>query len=137
MTIRPRSRTSLAASSTGSLDELAAQTRQALVHPVFFGSAITGAGVDALIHEFESPVRDPDGHLYRARVLGRRHRDGIWIGWLEFSPRGTGGVVRRTPRETTQPSEEALRYWASGLEPIYIEGAIVRAVRAPAASLPG
>ncbi|WP_351224651.1 translation factor GTPase family protein [Streptomyces sp. NPDC002133] len=30
-------------------DELAAQTRQALVHPVFFGSAMTGAGVDALI----------------------------------------------------------------------------------------
>jgi ribosomal protection tetracycline resistance protein len=28
---------------------LAAQTKQALVHPVFFGSAITGAGVDALI----------------------------------------------------------------------------------------
>ena len=27
---------------------LAAQTRQALVHPVFFGSAITGAGVDSL-----------------------------------------------------------------------------------------
>jgi ribosomal protection tetracycline resistance protein len=27
---------------------LSAQTRQALVHPVFFGSAITGAGVDAL-----------------------------------------------------------------------------------------
>ncbi|MET7617333.1 translation factor GTPase family protein [Streptomyces sp. NPDC005408] len=30
-------------------DELAAQTRQALVHPVYFGSAVTGAGVDALI----------------------------------------------------------------------------------------
>ncbi|MEU2432952.1 translation factor GTPase family protein [Streptomyces sp. NPDC007861] len=28
--------------------ELAAQTRRALVHPVFFGSATTGAGVDAL-----------------------------------------------------------------------------------------
>jgi ribosomal protection tetracycline resistance protein len=28
--------------------ELAAQARQALVHPVFFGSAITGAGTDAL-----------------------------------------------------------------------------------------
>jgi ribosomal protection tetracycline resistance protein len=28
--------------------ELAAQTRRALVHPVFFGSAVTGAGVDAL-----------------------------------------------------------------------------------------
>ncbi|MQA25587.1 MAG: GTP-binding protein [Micromonosporaceae bacterium] len=29
-------------------DELAAQTRRALAHPVFFGSAMTGAGVDAL-----------------------------------------------------------------------------------------
>src|SRR5918999_161045 len=29
--------------------ELAAQTGRALVHPVFFGSAITGAGVDALM----------------------------------------------------------------------------------------
>jgi ribosomal protection tetracycline resistance protein len=29
-------------------DVLAVQTRQALVHPVFFGSAITGAGMDAL-----------------------------------------------------------------------------------------
>jgi ribosomal protection tetracycline resistance protein len=29
--------------------ELAAQTRRMLVHPVFFGSALTGAGVDALI----------------------------------------------------------------------------------------
>src|ERR1700741_2550923 len=30
-------------------EALAAQTRRALVHPVFFGSAITGAGVDPLI----------------------------------------------------------------------------------------
>lgn len=30
-------------------DALAARTKQALAHPVFFGSAITGAGVDALI----------------------------------------------------------------------------------------
>lgn len=29
--------------------ELAAQTGQALVHPVFFGSAVTGAGVDRLV----------------------------------------------------------------------------------------
>jgi ribosomal protection tetracycline resistance protein len=30
-------------------DELVAQTRRALVHPVFFGSAITGAGVEPLM----------------------------------------------------------------------------------------
>ncbi|MFG1702592.1 GTP-binding protein [Nonomuraea sp. M3C6] len=33
--------------------ELVAQTGQALAHPVFFGSAITGAGVDALIAGIE------------------------------------------------------------------------------------
>ncbi len=30
-------------------NELGAQTRRALVHPVFFGSAVTGAGVDTLV----------------------------------------------------------------------------------------
>jgi ribosomal protection tetracycline resistance protein len=45
--------------------ELAAQTKQALVHPVFFGSALTGAGVDALIagiHEYLPATEgDADG----------------------------------------------------------------------------
>src|SRR6266545_1438487 len=43
--------------------ELAAQTRHALVHPVFFGSAITGAGVDALIAGIGGllPAADGDG----------------------------------------------------------------------------
>ncbi|MFG2793237.1 GTP-binding protein [Streptomyces sp. NPDC048419] len=44
---------------------LIVQTRQALVHPVYFGSAITGAGVDALvagIKELLPPAGgDPDG----------------------------------------------------------------------------
>jgi ribosomal protection tetracycline resistance protein len=44
---------------------LIAQTRQALVHPVYFGSAITGAGVDALVtglKELLPPADgDPDG----------------------------------------------------------------------------
>ena len=45
--------------------ELAAQTKRALVHPVFFGSAITGAGVELLaagIAELlPSAAGDPDG----------------------------------------------------------------------------
>jgi ribosomal protection tetracycline resistance protein len=47
----------------GRLDEeLVRQTRQALVHPVFFGSAITGAGVDALRRGLVEllPAIDPD-----------------------------------------------------------------------------
>ena len=84
--------------------------------------------MDTLIHEFSRPVRDADGHVYRARALGRKRSDGTWIGWLEFSPRGSGGVVRRTLRETTQPSQEALTYWARGVERVYLEGALERAL---------
>ncbi|HEV8655421.1 MAG TPA: hypothetical protein VGR85_07920 [Candidatus Limnocylindria bacterium] len=86
--------------------------------------------MDSLIHEFRSPVRDADGHAYKARVLGRPRSDKTWIGWIEFSPRGSGGVVRRTRRETTQPSRNALRYWASGLQATYLEGALERALQA-------
>jgi hypothetical protein len=35
--------------------------------------------------------------------------------------------VLRTGQETTQPSWRAIAYWASGLEPIYFEGAFARA----------
>jgi ribosomal protection tetracycline resistance protein len=46
---------------------LAAQTRQALVHPVYFGSAITGAGVDSLTAGIAELLpatdADPDGPL--------------------------------------------------------------------------
>jgi ribosomal protection tetracycline resistance protein len=45
--------------------ELAAQTKEALVHPVFFGSAITGAGVEALTAAITellpAAARDADG----------------------------------------------------------------------------
>ncbi|MEV4971165.1 translation factor GTPase family protein [Streptomyces scopuliridis] len=46
-------------------EELAVQTGRALVHPVYFGSAITGAGVDALIDGIRellpTAVGDPEG----------------------------------------------------------------------------
>ena len=53
-------------------DELAAQTARALVHPVFFGSAITGAGVDALmagIAELLPATRATPTARCRARVF--------------------------------------------------------------------
>ncbi len=42
-------------------DELAAQTKQALVSPVFFGSALTGAGVDALMSGIVDLLPAADG----------------------------------------------------------------------------
>jgi hypothetical protein len=84
--------------------------------------------VDALIHVFKSQVGDEDGHEYRARAMGRQRRGGSWVGWIEFTPSGGQGIVRRTPIETTQPNRTALEYWASGLEPVYLEGALERAI---------
>lgn len=66
------------------------------------------------------------GSVYQARVYGRPRADGTWEGWLEFEPID-GGDTLRTPRETTQPNRADLEYWATGLTPVYLEGALERA----------
>jgi hypothetical protein len=80
------------------------------------------------VHDYAAPVSDLDGHAYRAAALGERRPDGTWIGWLEFVPDTGGGVVWRTPRETTQSNLAALIYWSLGLEGVYLEGALERAI---------
>ena len=82
------------------------------------------------IHEYTSRVSDLDGHAYRATAHADRRNDGTWIGWLEFVPVTGGGVVWRTPRETTQPNFAAVLYWSLGLEGVYLEGALERAIDA-------
>jgi hypothetical protein len=85
--------------------------------------------MDELIHEFTSEIADADGHVYTARAVGRPQKGRtVWEGWLEFAPVGGRGIVRRSPIETTQPNREALSYWASGIEPVYLEGALERAI---------
>lgn len=82
-----------------------------------------------VIHDFAYEVTDADGHVYSARAMGRpRKGRTVWEGWLEFTPLGGRGIVRRSPIETTQPNREALEYWASGVEPVYLEGALERAI---------
>jgi hypothetical protein len=90
--------------------------------------------VDVLIHSFTGSIHDADGHAYRARALGRQRADRMWVGWLEFRPISSGMLLRRSPIETTQPNREALAYWASGLEPVYLEGALARAMASPSRS---
>ena len=85
--------------------------------------------MSSIIHEFTTDVSDADGHVYRARAVGRPRKDrSVWEGWLEFWPRSGGGLVRRSPIETTQPNRDALEYWAGGIEPVYLEGALERAI---------
>lgn len=80
------------------------------------------------MHAFGEVVRDPEGRGYAASVYAHERIDGIWETWLEF--RGLGrDVTLRTGRESEQPNRRAALYWASGLQPSYLDGALLRATR--------
>lgn len=79
------------------------------------------------IFEHSVEIVDPDdGTVYRVETWGEPREDGTWWGWLEFVPRD-GGPALVTGQETSQPNRDALGYWATGLEPVYFEGALLRA----------
>ncbi|MFL6232398.1 MAG: hypothetical protein ACJ76N_04635 [Thermoanaerobaculia bacterium] len=80
-----------------------------------------------LIYEHSARVEDDEGTVYVPRTYGQARGDGTWTGWIEFHPEDGEGIFLRTDQETSQPNRAALVYWASGLEPIYFEGAFVRA----------
>ena len=77
-----------------------------------------------LITNIERTHRGPDGREYRVTIEGSPRDDGTWAGRVSFT--GPDGALV-TEQETSQPNREALEYWASGLEPVYFEGAFARA----------
>jgi hypothetical protein len=77
---------------------------------------------------FDAPVTDESG-TYHPRVVGRRAEDGMWEAWLEFDPIGQAGETLVGPVESRQPEHAHLTYWATGLTPVYLEGALRRARR--------
>jgi hypothetical protein len=80
-----------------------------------------------LIYEHAARVQDDEGTVYVPRTYGQEREDGTWVGWIELHPEDGEGVFLRTGQETSQPNRTALEYWASGLEPVYFEGAFARA----------
>jgi hypothetical protein len=80
-----------------------------------------------LIYTFGAPYRASDGRGFQVQVRGapRRH---VWHGWLAFLPLD-GAPELVTDHETTQPNRDALAYWASGLEALYLDGAFERTSR--------
>ena len=72
-----------------------------------------------VVHEFKEPFRQ-----YRVRVYAEKRKN-VWIGWIEFRPKR--GKALKTGEETSQPTKKAVEYWATGLEPVYLEGALERA----------
>jgi len=79
-----------------------------------------------LIREHRTSIGHGDT-TYVVWVAGDERVDGTWEGWLEFYPATTSQPILVTERETSQPNRAALEYWADGLEPIYLEGALARA----------
>ena len=79
-----------------------------------------------LLQEYTTQIED-DATAYTVRSYGEERIDGTWSGWLEFEPDDKNLQVLRTPQETSQPNRLTIEYWATGLEPIYFEGALERA----------
>ena len=86
-----------------------------------------GVPVAEVFVEFTEPVVAKDGTTYVARACGGEMDNGMWQGWLEFLPLESGEAVRSS-RETTQPNRLDTEYWATGLTPVYLEGALDRAL---------
>jgi hypothetical protein len=80
-----------------------------------------------LLHEYSTRMAGPDGTEYIVRSYGEQRADGTWAGWIEFEPTAAFREILRTGQETSQPNRTAVEYWATGLEPIYFEGAFERA----------
>jgi hypothetical protein len=80
--------------------------------------------------EYPDVIAAEDGTRFLARACGKRISENSWHGWIEFSPID-GGEMVRSPRETTQPNRTGAVYWATGLTPVYLEGALHRALRPP------
>ena len=77
--------------------------------------------------EYSDSVTSKDGRTFIARACGAQLDDTLWQGWIEFIP-VDGGSPLRSGRETTQPNRTDTEYWATGLTPVYLEGALDRAL---------
>jgi len=80
-----------------------------------------------MIQQYTTLFQDENGDTYTVMARGEKNPIGTWEGWLEFHPTDKTRAVWVTGRETTQPDKSALAYWASGIEPLYFEGAFERA----------
>jgi hypothetical protein len=74
------------------------------------------------------PITDASGLPYQPRAYGELQPDGSWDGWLVFFPI-PAGVVIATDRETTQNSYVNLVRWSATITPVYLQGALERAIR--------
>ena len=80
-----------------------------------------------VLAKFTNVVRETNGLGYTAQACGAPAANGLWEGWIEFTPLD-GGEPIRSARETTQPNRAGAIYWANGLGIVFLEGALHRAL---------
>jgi hypothetical protein len=86
-----------------------------------------GTAMAEVLRSFDEPISDVSG-TYHVRVVGRCcDEDGMWEGWLEFESLDRSGETIVGGVESKQPAREHLVYWAGGLTPVFVEGALRRA----------
>jgi hypothetical protein len=78
-----------------------------------------------VLASYDRPVSDGESQ-YLAKAVGRLATDGMWESWIEFVPLD-GGPVLVSSVESRQPERIHMAYWATGLTPVYLEGALKRA----------
>jgi hypothetical protein len=83
-----------------------------------------------LVHVYKKSIRSPDGRTWVAQAWANKLLRGEWRGWFAFLP-DDGGEPAWTDPETTQARLAWIRYWASGIQPLYLEGALARALDRP------
>src|SRR5262245_62003369 len=76
-----------------------------------------------------SPIKVGD-QWYRPRAYGNPQADGTWDGWVAFFTLNHESAIAPPTPETAQSTLEALEVWAAGLTPVYLQGAIARALSA-------
>jgi ATP-dependent Clp protease ATP-binding subunit ClpA len=81
-----------------------------------------------LIRKYPNVVLETDGRVFACASYGRQRADGRCEGRIVFFPLH-GGPAVATDRETTQPRRASLEYWADGLSPTFLQGALARALR--------
>jgi hypothetical protein len=77
------------------------------------------------LREHPSLVGGDDDNAYVAQIWADEMSDGRWEAWIVFVS-VTTGQTRRTERDTIQANRAAAEYWASGVTPVYLEGALAR-----------
>ncbi|MGW7417367.1 GTP-binding protein [Streptomyces sp. NPDC054863] len=107
--------------------ELLRQTQQALIHPVFFGSAITGAGIDALARGIGELLPraggDPDGPVSGTVFKVERGASGERTAYVRLFD----GRVRVRDHVTLQQGQGSAREGRVTGVRVFAEGALARA----------